>query len=137
MANGKRILCVGYEPSLLGLRCEVLLRAGYIVIAAGDRERAVACLKSNGVDLLIVGQTVPNSDILDFERLARRRVPPIPILVLHSAERPDGSANLYMRNLEGPEALVEAVQSLMDGVRSPGNRRKRSRKETPPPFAAD
>jgi len=76
------ILVVDDEPSVLGLVSEVLTMEGYRVSVADGARRALVCLKSEPVSLLLTDIRMPGEDGLWMLRVVRSQYPGIPVVMM-------------------------------------------------------
>jgi hypothetical protein len=97
---------------LAPIRNAVLAHAGYGVIPVSTTESALKVLRHRHVCAMIIGQSVS-----PLERQAlcsegvRRRVPSV---VLDPYEQPgDDQSELHINPLDGPEAYLDALATLM------------------------
>ncbi|HWO73493.1 MAG TPA: response regulator transcription factor [Dehalococcoidia bacterium] len=80
-ANGKTVLVVDDEPTLVATLKYNLEREGYRVVTAGDGEKALALARSERPDLMILDLMLPSLDGLEVCRILRREMS-LPILML-------------------------------------------------------
>lgn len=80
----KTIVCVDDEPNLLKLYEKVLSDEGFRVLTARDRLTALAAIKSEAVDLVVLDIKLGEQHGLDLLAEIRQDRPALPVL-LHSA----------------------------------------------------
>jgi len=80
-ANGKTVLVVDDEPTLVATLKYNLEREGYRVVTAGDGEKALALARSERPDLMILDLMLPSLDGLEVCRILSREMS-LPILML-------------------------------------------------------
>lgn len=106
------VLSISSERVLAPIRNAVLAHAGYGVIPVRTTESALKVLRGRHVCAMVIGQSVS-----PLERQAlcsegvRRRVPSV---VLDPYEQPgEDQSELHINPLDGPEAFLDALASLM------------------------
>jgi len=80
-----RILLVDDEPVVLELLAEILGRAGFSVITAGDGEQAQAVLRSREVDLMVTDLIMPNLEGIETIQAVRRAHPGLKLIAMSGA----------------------------------------------------
>lgn len=88
-----------------------LRRHGHVVELAADGEAALAALRGDGVELLVLDLGLPKVDGAEVLRAARERSPRLPVLV--SSARDDGQAHLARLGLSA-DAYVGKPFSVAD-----------------------
>lgn len=108
----RQILSVGYDRHLLATRSMVLRHAGYAVKEALILSKALSELESDGVDAMLLCNSIPPHEQkwLATEALSRRRL--LPIVCIHGYS--------YEENVPGcmgidndPESLLKAVEAAV------------------------
>ncbi|MDR7522539.1 MAG: response regulator transcription factor [Armatimonadota bacterium] len=129
MAASARILVVDDEPHIVELVRYNLLQEGYDVLAAGDGETALAKVRSDRPDLVILDIMLPGLDGLEVCRRLRRESA-VPIIMLTAKggelERVVGlevGADDYVTKPFSPRELVARVRAVL---------RRRVREVAPP-----
>ena len=81
----KTILVVDDEPKILQLVSDYLARAGYVVRIARNGKTALALVRAENPDLIILDLGLPEMDGLDVTRELRKHLnTPIIMLTAHS-----------------------------------------------------
>jgi CheY-like chemotaxis protein len=107
----RRIVSVGYDHAALTLRDWVLERAGYTVLPANSKRRALKLLQQESCDLVVVAGNIPKADLLQIVRASGGRMP---VLWLFSGSHEDlPGISAYMPLLDGPEELLNNVHQLL------------------------
>ncbi|MGQ0571801.1 MAG: response regulator [Armatimonadota bacterium] len=129
MASPPRILVVDDEPHIVELVRYNLLQEGYDVAAAGDGEAALAKVRTERPDLIVLDIMLPGTDGLEVCRRLRRESA-IPIIMLTAKggelERVVGlelGADDYVTKPFSPRELVARVRAVL---------RRRVREVSPP-----
>ena len=123
--NGRSILLVDDEPSILTILRELLERDGFTVETAASVAEARAIQMDNRVDLLVTDLILSGESGFDLIRRVRQRAPSLPIIAIsggggagdHIApllERADelGAARTIGKPFDGRQ-LLEAVHELL------------------------
>jgi hypothetical protein len=106
------VLSISTERVLAPIRNAVLARAGYGVIPAVTIESALRVLRDRHVCAMVIARSVPAADrrILCSEGTRRG----VPSVVLDPYEEvTDSRSELHINPLDGPEAFLEALATLM------------------------
>jgi two-component system cell cycle sensor histidine kinase/response regulator CckA len=122
------ILLVDDEPALRDLVAELLSDSSYRVLEARDGEHAVELLRAEGsaIALLLTDLRMPGLDGLALSSFAKQMVPSIRVLFMSGYAESvslecaltDGASG-YLQKPFTPEALYDAVESLLDVPTSP------------------
>lgn len=78
----RRILVVDDEQLVRNLAVQVLERAGYAVVSAGDAQRALELLESDEVDLVVSDVVMPGLSGVELLSELRDRQPELPVLLM-------------------------------------------------------
>src|SRR6185437_1193746 len=109
----KKLLSVGTNHTLLGIRNLVLASAGYEVIAARTGAGAINAINSCGLDAVIVGHSLSPSLKLRVVEAAKGRR--LVVIVLHAnafeQHVPDADANLC--GIDGAATIMEVLTKLL------------------------
>jgi hypothetical protein len=100
------------EKVLAPIRNAVLAHAGYGVIPVTTAKAALQALRDRHVCAMIIGHSVSLVDrqMICFEGEIRR----VPAVVLdHDEQQTLGQSQLHINPLDGPEAFLEALATLM------------------------
>jgi hypothetical protein len=106
------VLSISTERGLAPIRNAVLARAGYGVIPAITTEAALRILRDRHVCAMVIAQSVSAADrrVLCSEGIRRG----VPSVVLDPYEEvTDNQSGLHINPLEGPEAFLDALATLM------------------------
>ena len=108
------VLCIG-EPQVLTTRQLVLEQNGYEVQTAHTDAEALDRLRRGPVDCVLVSHDPPWMDGVHLIATIGQLYPKIPIVVVTPFPVPvQLLAAEYLSGLEGPEALLSAVQRALD-----------------------
>ncbi len=115
----KTVLVVDDEPKIVQLARDYLERAGYSVLAAHDGKTAMASIRAEKPDLIILDLGLPEMDGLDVTR-ALRKDSNVPIIMLTArAEETDKLVGLelgaddYITKPFSPKELVARVRAVL------------------------
>ena len=106
------ILSIGSDRTLLGLRDDVLRIAGYKV-----REYIPSEFSSPPDDdfaIAILCHSIPDAEKQRIIRSIRSRKPGVPILIVRASEGRIENVDATVHGLDGPEALLNCVESLLN-----------------------
>lgn len=108
-----RIFHVAYNPELLALRTELLLKDGYEVTPALGNDQAIGLAASSDFDLAVIGFSGPHSTRNEIIRWLKRHYPEKPVVVLLSSDVehfPDADCKTLS---EDPRIWLTAVRSTI------------------------
>jgi len=115
----KTILVVDDEPKITRLAQDYLEKSGFAVLTSGDGQQALAIIRQERPDLIVLDLMLPGLDGLDVCR-AIRRESDVPIIMLTArAEEADQLIGLelgaddYITKPFSPRALVARVRALL------------------------
>ena len=113
------VLVVDDEPDIRYLLCHILEREGYEVIVAINGAAALECVNNAHPDLVITDLMMP---VMDGNELVERlRSDPetatIPIMSLTGNPESSVGADLVVQKFPAPSKLLEAVRSVMGGIK--------------------
>jgi hypothetical protein len=106
------VLSISAERVLAPIRNAVLAHAGYGVIPVSNVEAALSVLRVRHVCAIVIANSVPATDRrrLCSEGQSRH----IPSVVLDPYDQlADDKSELHVNPLDGPEAFLDALASLM------------------------
>ena len=126
------VLCIG-EPQVLATRRLVLEQNGYAVRDAHTDAEALDALRRGPVDCVLVGHDPPWMDGAHVIAKIGQLYPKIPIVVVTPFPAPvQMLAAEYLSGLEGPEALLSAIQRALDNklpARSDGEQTRQAERQ--------
>ncbi len=121
----ERILVVDDEPKIVKLARDYLERGGFRVLTAHDGTTALAVVRADRPDLVVLDLNLPGMDGLDVSR-ALRRQSNVPIIMLTArVEETDRLIGLelgaddYITKPFSPRELVARVRAVLRRVRGP------------------
>jgi DNA-binding NtrC family response regulator len=106
------VLSISTERVVASIRNAVLAHAGYGVIPVTSIESALKILRQRHVCAMIIGQSIPVQErqTLCWEGQRRR----VPSVVMDPYEQvADDQSELHINPLDGPEAFLDALATLM------------------------
>ncbi len=111
--SARRILFIQFEENQLTARTAALRKAGYRVEGAKSLLGALRRLSYDTFDLILIGETVPMSQLhLVLERI--RESTRSPVVLICSGEMPAGTVvDAVARQEDGEAALVSAIDRLL------------------------
>ncbi len=110
------ILCVDDEVMPLTIRQIVLESAGFRVVTANSGKAALEVLQSRQVALILSDHLMPEMTGAELAAQVKRLHPEIPFVLLSGVnDLPKGAelADEFLSKLEGPEAMIERIRSLL------------------------
>jgi DNA-binding response OmpR family regulator len=114
-----KILVVDDEPKIVQLARDYLERAGFQVLAAGDGRTALASMRAEKPNLIVLDLGLPEIDGLDVTRVIRKESN-VPIVMLTArGEETDKLVGLelgaddYMTKPFSPKELVARVRAVL------------------------
>lgn len=111
----KKLLSVGSNLSLLGLRNKVFETAGYEVTPARTAAQAIAAITTRSLDVVIVGHSLSANLKSTVIGAAKQRA--LPVIVLHAnayeARIPEVVANLC--GTDGAATILDVLSNLFAG----------------------
>jgi len=108
----RRILSLSADPELGKLRAMVLRQAGYEVIWPSRKGEADAQVREKNFDVLLIGHTISDQSSREFAEIFRANNPNGKIIVIMAATYSLVKADRTVRSIDGPEALLEAIEDL-------------------------
>lgn len=114
MNSGKRIVMVSADANLGVSRALVLRDAGHEVTLAADRMGGERVLAAGEFDILVLCHTVPSADCLALAEAFRRINPGARVVAIVSGLFLVIRADKVVQSLDGPHALLAAIESLGD-----------------------
>ena len=122
--NDLKILVVDDESRMRKLVKDLLNRAGYQVLEAGDREEAVdVVFSTKGIDLLVLDVMMPRMDGWEVVREIRK-VSEVPIIMLTAKDQEndelqgfDLGVDEYISKPFSPKILVARIEAILRRTR--------------------
>ncbi len=115
----KKILVVDDEPKIVQLARDYIERAGFQVVSARDGKTALASIRADKPDLIVLDLGLPEMDGLDVTRTIRKESN-VPIVILTArGEETDKLVGLelgaddYMTKPFSPKELVARVRAVL------------------------
>jgi DNA-binding response OmpR family regulator len=119
--NGKRILSVSYDQSLLATRHKILQYAGFEVVSAYGFMDGIQHSQSQKFDLAIIGHSIPTKDSAEIVKTIKQHCR-CPILSIRREGYAKISESDYSVDaIDGPQALISAVESALRSAESPAS----------------
>ncbi len=114
--RGRTVLLLSADPELSLLRQHALARAGFSVSRAGSRQEALHLLHEEKFDALVISYSVSDKDIVDMTELFQQHNPNSPIVTVAKGSWQDLKIEFDagVTGEEGPEALIEAVETVLN-----------------------
>ena len=108
------VLSISAERVLAPIRNAVLAHAGYGVIPVSSVEAALKILRARHVCAIVIANSI---SILDRRRVCseghNRHVPSV-VLDPYDQNAADDQSELHVNPLDGPEAFLDALATLME-----------------------
>jgi DNA-binding response OmpR family regulator len=113
--KGKSLLLLSGDTELALLRAHALKQAGFFVSRADNRKEALELLEQK-FDALVVSYSLSGENITEMTELFRQQNPTAPIVAVSREKWQDlkVDADFQLRGEDGPEALIEAVDSVLN-----------------------
>jgi len=114
------ILVVDDEPDLVATCERLLQRAGHASLRAYTGYEAMALIDRERPDLVVADLRLPGVDGLAVTRYARRRVPPIPVILITGYDSPharqaasESGVAVYLAKPFSNAAFVAAIERVL------------------------
>ncbi len=107
-----KLLCVSFDKTSSEARQEILRKAGYAVTSITTINEAVDLLAAEKFDVVIIGHRFSRDQKLTLAKRAKDCNTPV-VLVRSASADADIPADSRVYPLDGSEAIVKAVQSLL------------------------
>lgn len=117
------VLCIDDAEVTLRIRKLLLASAGYAVLTASSGEEGLEIFKQSTVDLVIADHFLSDKSGAEIAAEMKALKPQVPILIVSGAEEaPAGLefADGFLSKLDGPDALLERMASLLEKKRGYG-----------------
>jgi CheY-like chemotaxis protein len=116
--NGKRILAFGEDSLVISTRAMILQRAGYEVVQTTNATDVFTLLTGISFDLLLMGDSVRNSNHVRLAREVRNHFPQLPIaMVQDEREERDPWSTIFVNS--APESLLKSIATLWRAAKKP------------------
>lgn len=123
LSTKKRILCVDDDDDSCEMITALLGTLGYEVIQAQDVANAVVKARSDGLDLCLIDNWLPDGTGIDLCRQIRSFNPHIPIVFYSGAARDSdkeaamsAGAQAYLVKPMGLDVIEQTLSKLLDGA---------------------
>jgi CheY-like chemotaxis protein len=119
------VLVVDDDDDVRQLLAEALQSQGHRVLLAEDGQAGLAMLERHRVDAIVVDFAMPGMNGAEFARLARERLPGLPVLVVSghadsaALEAAIGTEVTLLRKPFGLSTLQSAFAGLVQNLQSP------------------
>jgi DNA-binding response OmpR family regulator len=119
--KGKSVLLLSADRELSLLRKHVLQHAGFAVARADSRQEALQLLESS-FEVLVISWSLSGESVAEFTEMFRKRNPNAPVIGVVQGKWQDLKidADFTVSGEEGPEALLEAVDTALTRTQLPG-----------------
>jgi CheY-like chemotaxis protein len=110
------ILCIDDAEVALRVRKLLLASVGYVVLTASSGEEGLEIFEQNPVDLVIADHFLSDKSGAEIAAEMKATKPQVPILIVSASEEPPAGldfADGFLSKLDGPDALLERVSSLL------------------------
>ena len=107
-----RILSTSGDPRLGSLRADVLRTAGYDVTFPSSHAEVLAAIDQGYFDVLIIGHSIHVPQAKHYAEAFRVRNPNGKVLLVYQSALVSVRADGAIRAIDGPEALISAVEAL-------------------------
>ena len=119
------ILCIDDDPRLLELQKCILEANGYAVLSAADGPTGITLASKHPVDVVVLDFKMPGMDGAQVAEVLLKEQPDLPIVVCTGffdavPEWLKWFAAAYLDKGDGPEALLSAIQELIQKTGAAG-----------------
>src|SRR5690348_13912818 len=111
--NGRALLSVGTNLSLLGLRNAVFTQAGYNVITARSAAQAAKLINSTSLSAVVVGHSLNWALQERVVAEAKKRALPAVVLHEHPFSRPVVLADANLCGIDGAATVTDLLGQLL------------------------
>jgi len=110
------ILVVDDENVPRMLRCLILQKQGYQIVAADSGRKALQLLADGGIDLVLSDQMMPSMTGTELARTIKASRPSMPVILISGVNEipADAScADRFISKVGGPELLFETITEVL------------------------
>lgn len=110
------ILVVDDENVPRMLRCLILQKQGYQIVAADSGRKALQLLADGGIDLVLSDQMMPSMTGTELARTIKASRPSMPVILISGVNEipADAScADRFISKVGGPELLFETISEVL------------------------
>jgi len=110
------ILVVDDENVPRMLRCLILQKQGYQIVAADSGRKALQLLADGGIDLVLSDQMMPSMTGTELARTIKASRPSMPVILISGVNEipADAScADRFISKVGGPELLFETIGEVL------------------------
>lgn len=110
------ILVVDDENVPRMLRCLILQKQGYQIVAADSGRKAIQLLADGGIDLVLSDQMMPSMTGTELTRTIKASRPSMPVILISGVNEipADAScADRFISKVGGPELLFETIGEVL------------------------
>ena len=114
------ILCIDDDPRILELHNAVLGGSGYTVLTALDGLTGIALTRNHSVDAIVLDFNMVGMDGSVLAQVLMKEQPNVPVVIWSGClddipECLKWYADAVLDKTDGPDALMSAIESLVDG----------------------
>ena len=114
----KRILAYGEDAHVISTRAMILQRAGYDVAHTTRADELGPLLRGIFFDMLLIGDSLRTSDNVRLVQGLREQFPKLTIVMVQDEkDERDPWSTAFVSS--GPEQIVDAARSFLEGNRKP------------------
>lgn len=119
-AENITILVVDDEKIPRMLRCLILQKQGYSILAAESGKEALTLLANGGIDLVLSDQMMPGMTGTELTKAIKARSPATPVILISGVNEIPADANSadrFISKAGGPELLFKTVSEVLAAYR--------------------
>ena len=113
MARSFQVLSVGYDRSLMKSRSLLLRNVGYVVTEAYSRHQALAQVRANSVDVMLICHTVPEAEKRALLSAVRKQRLLVSILCISGSDFLFSSGEGFTVVSNAPAELLAAIDAAV------------------------
>jgi CheY-like chemotaxis protein len=110
------ILVVDDENVPRMLRCLILQKQGYQIVAADSGRKALQLLADGGIDLVLSDQMMPSMTGTELARTIKASRPSMPVILISGVNEIPADASCvdrFISKVGGPELLFETISEVL------------------------